>query len=379
MELNKDQKQAISMAKMHTFCIITGGAGTGKTTIIKQIADNSTLPKLCCFAGKAAARLREATGMQTSTIHSMLRFNGTGFTCSSLRGLSVIIDESSMVNSNLLAEIIKRGPDKLILVGDEAQLPPVGGGQPFHDLIKLRPDIVTNLSICYRNREAVFKAALKIRNGEPPAKKDKSEGESWEIMHTGDGEETINTILQWIKAGTMDFQKDIILSPKNEFVDKANEEILKIVNPHEDGEKWAVNDRIMCLKNTPDIDTWNGTTGTITGIDDKGRAWVKGDIPFVINGHEEIECLWNKETLSNCKHAYALTVHKSQGSQYRNVVFCAFQADTHTIISRSLIYTAVTRTVGNCVVVGNSHAFYTGIKIMKDRNTVLQELSKGAK
>ena len=379
MNLNTDQQAAIKAAKMHTFYIITGGAGTGKTTIIKQIAHNSKCPKLCCFAGKAAARLREATGMETSTIHSMLGFNGTGFTCSSLRGLSVIIDEASMVNSNLMAEIIKRNPKKLILVGDEAQLPPVQAGQPFHDLIKLRPDIITNLSICYRNKEAVFKAAMRIRCGEPPAKQDQSDFERWEVRHTGDSEQTIQTLLNWIKAGTMDFQKDIILSPKNEFVDKANEEILKIVNPHEDGEKWKAGDRIMCLKNTPDLDTWNGTTGTITGIDDKGRAWVKGDIPFVINGISEDEVLWDKAVLRNCKHAYALTVHKSQGSQYRNVVFCAFQADTHTIISRSLIYTAVTRTVQNCIVVGNSHALYTGVKIIKDRKTVLQELSKGAK
>ena len=376
MELNTDQKTAVHEAAINNFSIITGGAGTGKTTIIKEIAEQATNPRLCCFAGKAAARLREATGMETSTIHSLLGFDGTGFRNTGLERVTVIIDEASMVNSNLIAEIIKRKPAKLVLVGDEAQLPPVGGGQPFHDLIKLRPDSVTNLSICYRNKEAVFKAAMKIRNGEAPLKKDKSDGESWEIRHTGDSDQTIETLLTWIKAGAMDFERDIILSSKNEFVDKANEEILKIVNPHEDGEKWKQGDRVMCLKNAPDIDTWNGTTGTITGIDDRGRAWVKGDIPFVVDGISEAEILWDKAVLKNCKHAYALTVHKSQGSQYRRVIFCSFQVDVRTILSRSLIYTAVTRTKKNCIVIGNSHAFYTGIKIVKDRNTVIQELSK---
>lgn len=376
MRLNEDQQKAVDFAVNNKFAIITGGAGTGKTTIIKEIASQVKNVRLCCFAGKAAARLREASGMDTSTIHSLLLYNGNKFMCPSLAEKTIIIDEASMVNSSLMAEIITRSPDKLILVGDEAQIPPVGAGQPFHDLIKLRPDVVTNLLICYRNREAVFKAALKIRNGEVPAAKDRSDGESWEMRNTGNIESTVEIVKKWVSAGHLDFEKDIILAARNDFVDLANEEILKILNPHEAGEKWKINDRIMCLKNTPEIDTWNGTTGTITAIDDQGRAWVKGDIPFSIEGRQEAEVLWNKEVLRNCKHAYALTVHKAQGSQYRNVIFCSFQQDAFTILSRALIYTAVTRTQKNCITIGQLQTFYKGIRTIKHRNTVLQELSK---
>ena len=118
MELNTDQKTAVHEAAINNFSIITGGAGTGKTTIIKEIAEQATNPRLCCFAGKAAARLREATEMETSTIHSLLGFDGTGFRNTGLERVTVIIDEASMVNSNLMAEIIKRKPAKLVLVGD---------------------------------------------------------------------------------------------------------------------------------------------------------------------------------------------------------------------------------------------------------------------
>lgn len=380
MQLNEDQEKAIEYAVNNKFSIITGPAGTGKTTIIKEIANKVAPYNLISFTGKAAARLREASGLPTSTIHSMLGYNGDDFMCDTLRGQSIIIDEASMTDAWLIAEIIKRNPERIVLVGDNAQLPPVGQGQPFHDLINLRPDIVNELSICYRNSEAVYKAGNTIRKGQIPLKTDKSENESWNVINTGDGLVTQNIILDWIGRGKIDFEQDIILCCRNGDQDEPgtakgmNHAIIKKFSPREPGRKWKVDDRIICLRNFADADVWNGTTGTITAIEKDG-VWVKGDIPFY--SHEEGEYLdeikWKNEILFECQHAYALTVHKSQGSQYRNVIFCAFNRDLHMLLSRSLIYTAVTRTKTNCIVAGDFRAFCAGIQKEKNKETVLQE------
>ena len=169
-DLDENQMAAVRFALDHRFSIINGSAGTGKTSLIHALCDslhNRATVRLCAFAGKAAARLREATMHDASTIHRMLGWmgEGQGFACKTLRGSTVILDEASMVSSDLLAEIVKRNPDRLILVGDEAQLPPIGSGQPFHDLVRLLPDCVRTLSTCYRSREAVLASALAIRAG----------------------------------------------------------------------------------------------------------------------------------------------------------------------------------------------------------------------
>ena len=103
---------------------------------------------------------------------------------------TVIVDESSMIDSCLLAEIVRREPKRLILVGDQAQLTPVGASQPFHDLIELYPEHVRTLTTCYRNTEAVFKAASAIRRGEMPLLHDKSDNETWDVYDSGEAETT---------------------------------------------------------------------------------------------------------------------------------------------------------------------------------------------
>ena len=162
--------------------VINGGAGAGKTTIIKQICEilewQGHSVDLCAFAGKAAARLREATGHRASTIHSMLAFSGEGlgFTAGNLHGRSVVVDEASMVPSSLLYEITKRDPERLILVGDQAQLQPVGIGSPFHDVIDTLPTVVHTLPTCYRNKEAVCATAISRTRASPATRSSPSCG-----------------------------------------------------------------------------------------------------------------------------------------------------------------------------------------------------------
>jgi exodeoxyribonuclease V alpha subunit len=376
-ELDQDQKNAIQFSIKNKFAVINGGAGVGKTTIIIHIANELIKQhkkiNLCCPTGKAAARLREATRMEVTTIHSLLGYNGEFFTNKNIDGV-VIIDESSMIDSSLMAHIINANPEAIILVGDQAQLMPVGHGSPFHDIINYRPDIINSLTKCYRNKEAVFKAAIQVRNGINPEKFDNSGGEVWNIKASGDRDQTITEIKNMVKNGDLDFETDIIICPKNDDVNEINKVILELVNPHNDGEKWKVGDRIICLKNFPEKDTWNGTTGTITGIDTGNKVWVKGDISFCVDGSYCDEMLWNGAILKKCQHAYSLTVHKVQGSSYRNVVFCYWQKDAFMMLNRNLIYTAITRTRKKCIVLGEPKSFYSSIQKVQTRKTVIQEL-----
>ena len=390
-KLHETQLEAIEHAASSKFAIITGGAGTGKTTIIKEIADRVHNSILCAFAGKAAARLKEATKMDTSTIHRALMFNGDTFARKSLSGYSVIVDEASMVSSDLMAEIMSRNPDRLILVGDQAQLPPVGKGQPFHDLISLKPDAVYHLTKCFRNTEAVFKAATAIRNGEMPETFDESESEKWEIVKTGSPEATQDQLLKYIQAGEIDFEQDIILCPRNGDNDEQactvkglNRAIVDIVNPRENElDKFLPGDRVINTKNYADIDIWNGTTGTIHAINDD-TIFLRLDVHIVDEEktddprnsiYKDIVQL-NKERWKSLQLAYALTVHKSQGSQFRKVIFCAMERDSFRLLDRSLIYTAVTRTKEHCIVAGQVRAFRNGISKVIEKRTVLQEVAK---
>ena len=394
-ELDETQVEAIEFAVGRSFAIITGGAGTGKTTIIKEIATRFKAKKkrveVCAPTGKAAARLKEATGFDAYTIHKMLGYRGDIFARETLQGTTVIVDEASMVSSDLMAQIMKRDPACIILVGDEAQLLPVGSGQPFHDLIKHLPDSKINLTKCFRNTEAVFKAATAIREGVMPEMIDESESERWEIFKTGTPEETQRQLLGYIKNGSIDFDQDIILCPKNGkteddccTVKGLNKAIVDIVNPRDDDEtKFMINDRVINTKNHSDKDVWNGTTGAIHAIDSSGDIWVKLDVPIV--DQEETtdlnapiykdKVLFGKDMRKTLQLAYALTCHKAQGSQYRKVVVCVLERDSFSL-TRSWIYTAVTRTKKHCIVAGQIRALANGIKKVTEKRTVLQELAK---
>jgi len=394
VELDTHQLAAIDAGASSRFAIITGGAGTGKTTIIKTIAERLVAEgcevALCAFAGKAAARLREACKRPASTIHRLLGSNGTRFMRETLEGVSVVMDEASMVSSDLMAEIIRRNPDRLILVGDPAQLPPVGRGQPFHDLIKLRPTSVSHLVTCYRATEAVYQAAHAIRGGASPEISAVSSGERWDMMNTGDAGATQRTLMQWVEAGALDFEHDVILCPKNGSetepctVAGLNAAIVSMIGARrEKATDIKPGDRVINTANIPQKDVWNGTTGTVHSIDIDGGVFVRVDVPAIDWDRTQTETdpvytdtvMFSAKEAKGLQHAYALTVHKSQGSQYRRVVFIALNRDSHVLLDRSLIYTAITRTREQCVVVGNVQALVGGIGKVSNKRTVLQELA----
>jgi len=397
MNFDPTQLSAITHACTTPFSIITGGAGTGKTTIIKAITDqlekSGEKVALAAFAGKAAARIREACAHPSSTIHRMLGYNGKAFLAPSLDGLSVIIDESSMVDSSLLSEIVNRHPRRLTLVGDPAQLPPVGRGQPFHDLINIRPDLVHELTTCYRATEAVFRAATAIRSGGRPPMEAKSDAEKWSMVNTGDPAATQKTVLSWIEKGYFDFDQDIILVARNGESDREpctvkglNAAIVDMISPRREKERFNTGDRVINTKNLPEMDCWNGTTGSIHAIDMDGGIWVKTDTPVLDlskttderNPAYTSHVLFAKDNRKHLQLAYALTVHKAQGSQYRNVLMACFNRDGWGLLDRSLLYTGVTRTKAACCVVGEISAAFSAIDKVNHKKTIIQQLSEAA-
>ena len=402
MTYDKNQSLAIERACTSRVCLISGGAGTGKTTIVRAIADRIEAeggrPKLCAFAGKAAARLREACQRPAYTIHRVMGWNGSRFMCETLEGLSIIVDEASMLPASLLAAIIERKPARLVLVGDEAQLPPVGEAQPYHDLLALRPQLATNLTHCYRNSEAVFKAASAIRTGICPPMQLTTPGESWALINTGDARQTQAQVLEWATGPDWDFEQDIILCPRNGeakedgammegTVRGLNAAIAQAVLPRAEGVKFVVGDRIICGHNFQDKDVWNGTTGTVAGIDTDGSVWMKTDVPVIDHNRTAPDAengsvvytdrvLFTRGERNELSLAYALTTHKAQGSQARNVLVVCLSRDIPcNLISRSWLYTSVTRARAAAVVCGQVAAFKAGIQLTYPKRTVIQELA----
>jgi len=397
MQFDATQNRAIERACSAPVSIITGGAGTGKTTIIKAITERLEASgkdvALAAFAGKAAARVREACRHPASTIHRMLGYNGKVYRCEDLSGKNVIIDEASMIDAALLAEVIRRRPERLCLVGDPAQLPPVGRGQPFHDLINLKPELVSELSTCYRATEAVFQAATIIRAGGRPAMQATSDNERWSMMNTGNAKRTQSQILEWVEAGVFDFEQDVILAARNGVdenepctVRGLNAAIVDMISPREGKRKFNVDDRVINTKNLPDLDVWNGTTGTVHAIDQDGGIWVRTDIPVIDWNKTQDErkptytshVLFAKDNRRHLQLAYALTVHKSQGSQYRNVCMACFNRDGWGLLDRSLLYTGITRTKSACCVVGEISAVYAAIDKVNHKRTIIQQLAEVA-
>lgn len=393
---DESQIDAARFALTHKFAIINGGAGVGKTTIIKMIvagikqAYPALTVKLCAFAGKAAARLKEASGIEATTIHLLLGSRGENiFSAGSMESYAVIIDEASMVDSALLAEIIKRKPARLVLVGDQAQLAPVGHGQPFHDLIQIFPDSVRTLTKCYRNTEAVFQAATQIRNGNVPNRFAESANEKWIITPAPKPEQVQELICEWAQSNEIDFESDIVLCPKNgkrgddesfeaATVNAMNQVLLRIDRDKRgrfDSEKFVPGDRVINTKNMAESQVWNGTTGTVHAVNSDNEIFVKLDVPVKdeLTGEVKDTVLFDKEMSKNLRYAYALTVHKSQGSQYRKVFLVCICRDAYSL-DRSLVYTAVTRTRKECVVVGDYNALIRSIQTIKQKETVMQML-----
>lgn len=409
VEYASQQQQALREAAVSGLLLITGGPGTGKTTILKGILSLLGQMGLCCQlaapTGRAAKRLTEVTGEDASTIHRLLEAGvdpatGQMFFArdedNPLKADAVIVDEMSMVDIPLLNSLLRAIPQgkRLILVGDPDQLPPVGPGTPFSDCLRSHMLPVVELTEIFRQarQSLIVMNAHKVNEGEMPQL---AEVKNDFFFLRRRSEETVSQTIAELCASRLPKRMGIppeqiqVLSPtrKGETgTGSLNALLQSVLNPpsREKRERafgsftYREGDRVMQVRNNYDImwkktdgsavgaGIFNGDVGVIREIDPAAET-----VTVVFDDHE---AEYDFTQLGELEPAYAVTVHKSQGSEYRAVILAAWGGSPY-LLSRSVLYTAITRARELLIIVGREETVaamvrnarhnrrYTGLKL----------------
>jgi len=379
--LAEKQREAIQCAVENKVMIITGGPGTGKTTIINAIlkvfSRINIKIMLAAPTGRAAKRMSEATGHAAKTIHRLLEYSiqKGGFQKNELSPLNcdlMIIDEASMIDTILMHHLLKAIPPgtTFILVGDVNQLPSVGAGNVLKDIIASGEMQIVELNEIFRQaRESlIIVNAHRINNGLLPSFKSfEQKLDDFYFIEQEDPEAVLRILLELVKERIprrfgFDPVNDIqVLSPMHKGIVGAgnlNRELQNVLNPGEDGvirggRNFRVHDKVMQIKNNYDKEVFNGDIGRITRIDTENQELVISfdgrDIPYDYSDLDEIVL------------AYAVSIHKSQGSEYPAVIM-PILTQHFVLLQRNLVYTAVTRGRKLVVMVGTMKALAIGVK-----------------
>lgn len=405
IELDDLQRKAAASSASNGVVIITGGPGTGKTTtintIIEYYAEEQMEIVLAAPTGRAAKRMTEATGYQASTIHRLLGVGGAGLDDSSektrlhfdknadnpLEVDAIIIDEMSMVDMHLFAALLKAviPGTHLILVGDSSQLPSVGPGQVLHDLIESGKFTTITLTKIFRQAKQsdIVMNAHHIKDGEPIKLDNKSKDffflkrDNADVIYKHMIELIRDKLPGYVNAGTEDIQ---VLTPMRRGPLGAltlNVVLQRYLNPADESKKEyahgdriiRVGDRVMQIHNNYQAE-WEvlGKYGVPT---DKGLGIFNGDMGVVKDMNipmkeltvefDEGRCVtYPFSELDDLEHAYAITIHKSQGSEYPAVIL-PLLGGPRMLLNRNLLYTAVTRAQKCVVVLGNTETLDTMI------------------
>jgi exodeoxyribonuclease V alpha subunit len=379
--LAPNQVEAVRTALDSKAMIITGGPGTGKTTIIRAIL--GILERigieilLAAPTGRAAKRMSETTHREAKTIHRMLEFSPKtgGFQKNEKHLLKcdlLIVDEASMIDTVLMYHLLKAVPihATLILVGDVNQLPSVGPGSVLKDIIDSRVVPVVTLTEIFRQARdsAIIVNAHLINHGAVPLfEKTREDGNDMYFIERNEPEDTLRIIVELVCGriqGAFGFDpvdEVQILTPMNRGIVGAsnlNKELQGVLNPQEEGmmrggRSFRVNDKVMQIRNNYDKEVFNGDIGRITGIDIENQ-----DVMVLF---DDRHVTYDYSELDELVLAYAITVHKSQGSEYPCVVI-PILTQHYVLLQRNLLYTAITRGKKLVVIVGSKKALAIAVK-----------------
>ncbi|HBZ40593.1 MAG TPA: ATP-dependent RecD-like DNA helicase [Erysipelotrichaceae bacterium] len=377
--------------------ILTGGPGTGKTTVVgamialfKYLHPSASVA-CCAPTGRAAKRMSELTGADSFTIHSLLKWDleSNTFGKNETDPLSIdmiIIDEFSMVDPWLFAQLLKAGAQfkKILIVGDRDQLPPVAPGSTLRDLILSSRFPVIALSHIYRQKEGsdVIELAHRIRQGHSDAS-DFNKDIRWIPCDVHDVKNVILHVVNEALNKGYNVNDVQILAPKYSGVagiDGLNHAMQKMVNPPDDGKRemkvgyvtYREQDKILQLKNQPTDDVYNGDIGTLIEIVPSALDENKQNRIIVDFDGRIVE--YTSETFINITLAYCISVHKSQGSEYP-IVLLPCVREYSNMLTRRLIYTAVTRASKALILIGEPEAFAKGVATQdkQPRDTTLTQ------
>jgi exodeoxyribonuclease V alpha subunit len=395
IELAQGQKEAILLAASSKVLIITGGPGTGKTTLITAILRIFQQLKLRILlaapTGRAAKRMNEATGWEAKTIHRLLEYSPHrgGFKKNEedpLEADVVTIDETSMVDTLLMHHLLKAIPSHahLILVGDVDQLPSVGPGNVLKDIIRSGKFTVVRLTEIFRQAQEsmIVVNAHKVNQGQFPLlnEVDKPEKADFQFIQEEDPEKILQNILD-ICSERIPRQfgfhplKDIqVLAPMHKGtigVANLNIELQKRLNPGQSGItrgtwNFRIGDKVMQIVNNYDKDVFNGDIGWISEINPEER-----EVAIDFDGRL---VPYDYSDLDEIILAYAISVHKSQGSEYP-VVILPVVTQHYMLLQRNLVYTGITRAKKLVVMIGTKKALAIAIRNNKPqrRYTLLSE------
>jgi len=381
-----EQEQAIRAAATSGLLLITGGPGTGKTTILNGILELLGQMQLKCLlaapTGRAAKRLTEVTGEEASTIHRLLEASidtntGKMFFVrdedNPLKCDAVIVDEMSMVDVQLLHSLLKAVPTgkRLILVGDPDQLPPVGPGFPFSDMLRSNQLPTVRLTEIFRQAQEslIVMNAHRVNHGEMPELRNVKSDFFFMRRQNEEGvSQLIRDLCTTRLPKNMGIPSDQIqvLSPTRKGgvgTMSLNKMLQSALNPASPDKKerqfgefiFREGDRVMQIRNNYDI-MWKRTDGS-----EVGTGIFNGDVGTILSIDPSVETMtilfddreadYDFTQLNELEPAYAMTVHKSQGSEYRAVILTAWNGSPY-LLSRSILYTAITRARELLIIVG---------------------------
>lgn len=396
IQLAQKQKEAIKACLHHGVLVLTGGPGTGKTTVIKGILSilkaQGLKIRLAAPTGRAAKRLSETTGQKALTIHRLLEANNLAQDDNLQLGFSkdiddqldadvIILDEVSMVDIVLMHHFLNAVPDgcRIILVGDTDQLPAVGPGSVLKDIIRSQKVPAIRLDEIFRQAQTsmIIQNAHIINAGKlPDLRKQYSDFVFYELNDdTSITQKILDLCTKDLPHEGFDVLKDVqILSPMHRFlcgVENLNLMLQEQLNPKKNQDElkyssqtFRVGDKVMHIRNNYQKNVFNGDIGFIQDINNE---------KLTVDYFDHI-VTYEKNELNELTLAYASSVHKSQGSEYK-VVIIPLSTSHYIMLQRNLLYTAITRAKQKVIIIGSKKALMTAIQSNRTqkRYTLLAE------